>query len=204
MAYILGFFCADGSLTINPRGSHYMDFHMTDKTLLQDIRRVMSSNHKLVERRRSHKWSPLYRLQIGSKEMCNDLQNLGVHERKTYTMTVPHVPKEYFSDFVRGYFDGDGNVWMGEIHKKRKTQLLTIQTGFTSCSNGFLTSLRDELSKMGIHGSVYKRKGENAFRLQFSIKGSIMLYQLMYKDLSSDLFLNRKKKVFEKYINMRR
>ena len=113
MSYVLGFFAADGYLTLNKRGANFWSIQITDKELLYQIRKVIKSEHKigLKVSKKGHK--NLYRLQIGSKEMCNDLRNLGMHEGKTKSLAVPNVPKKYFPDYVRGYFDGDGNEWIG-------------------------------------------------------------------------------------------
>ncbi len=35
MAYVLGFFVADGNLTINPRGSRYIEFSSCDKEIIE-------------------------------------------------------------------------------------------------------------------------------------------------------------------------
>ena len=51
MAYILGFFTADGSMIANKRGAHYIDFHITDKDLLYKIRKIFQSNHKIKKRK---------------------------------------------------------------------------------------------------------------------------------------------------------
>jgi hypothetical protein len=34
MAYVLGFFTADGSMIRNKRGAHFIEFQITDKNLL--------------------------------------------------------------------------------------------------------------------------------------------------------------------------
>jgi hypothetical protein len=44
-----------------------------------------------------------------SVEMCDDLK-LGFGERKQKSNST-RCAKRYFFWFVRGYFDGDGNVW---------------------------------------------------------------------------------------------
>jgi len=49
-----------------------------------------------------------YRLQIGSQKICKDLLTLGIRPRKTFTLDTINVPEEYFSDFLRRFFDGDG------------------------------------------------------------------------------------------------
>src|SRR3989338_9076928 len=109
MAYVLGFFAADGYITVNRRGGQFWCIQITDKKLLEQIRKVVQSGHKISTRVRDGNEKMVHRLQIGSIEMCDDLRKLGFFERKTKNLTVPHAPQKYFSDFVRGYFDGDGN-----------------------------------------------------------------------------------------------
>lgn len=135
-------FAADGCITVNKRGGQYWCIQIADKALLQSIRNSVGSNHSIgVRLREKPTENTHYRLQIGSIEMCNDLRELGFAERKTKNMTIPSVPQEYLSSFVRGYFDGDGNVWFGYVHKKRKTMTPVVFIGFTSGSKGFLEIL---------------------------------------------------------------
>ncbi|TSC64054.1 MAG: Uncharacterized protein G01um101491_379 [Parcubacteria group bacterium Gr01-1014_91] len=200
MAYVVGFFAADGYISLNNRGAHFWNIQITDKELLDNIKRTVQSDHKIGIRKRNLKESTIYRLQIGSIEMCNDLRKLGFTERKSKNLSVNKVPKKYFSHFARGYFDGDGNVWVGFAHKDRKTPSLTLLTAFTSCSTDFLRLLLKELNKHGIEGgSIYVSK-ENYSRLQLGTRDSLKLYDLMYnQDNSSGLRLLRKKVVFEKF-----
>ena len=200
MAYVVGFFAADGYISLNNRGAHFWNIQITDKELLDNIKRTVQSDHKIGIRKRNLKESTIYRLQIGSIEMCNDLRKLGFTERKSKNLSVNKVPKKYFSHFARGYFDGDGNVWVGFAHKDRKIPSLTLLTAFTSCSTDFLRLLLKELNKHGIEGgSIYVSK-ENYSRLQLGTRDSLKLYDLMYnQDNSSGLRLLRKKVVFEKF-----
>ena len=191
MAYVLGFFMADGSIDINPRGSHYFSLAIIDRKLLESIHKSLKSTHKISVIKRANKsnWSDQYRLQIGSREMCDDLRRLGVTENKTNNLLIPEIPKKFFSHFVRGYFDGDGNVWIGKIHKRRKIQTYAIHTVFTSCSGDFLKDLKSKLEYLGLKGGSFC-KADNAYRLQYSINNSIMLYNIMYSGKYS-LFLER-------------
>ncbi len=201
MAYVLGFFAADGYITVNRRGGQFWSIQITDKKLLESIKKAVGSEHKITIGIRSGNASTSYRLQIGSIEMCADLRRLGMRERKTKSLVVPNVPSEYFSDFVRGYFDGDGGVWMGYVHKERITSLLVIRSVFTSCSDEFLRVMRQRLEVMGINGGVLRREKGNYSRLTYSIHGALKLYDFMYNRLgTSKLFLKRKKDVFERYI----
>lgn len=200
MAYVLGFFAADGYITQNKRGASFWSIQITDKKLLYEIRRSIDSEHKISERIRVGNEKNIYRLQIGSKEMVEDLSLLGFNSNKTKNIKIPAVPKKYFADFVRGYFDGDGNVWVGYIHKKRKTQSLIIQVAFTSCSKKFLIDLKKELNKQDVFGGcIYSHKIKNFSRLSFVGTSSLKIYKMMYNGNTS-LFLERKKEVFERYI----
>lgn len=203
MAYVLGFFYADGTFDISARGAHYFGFHICDMKLLYAIRKTLKSNHKIAQRKVRANESRRYRLQIGSKEMCGDLNKLGVTPAKTRRMELPIIPQKYFSHFVRGYFDGDGHVWTGLIHKGRGKTHRTLQVGFTSCSRKFLDELYRHLGEFGmVGGGVYCKK--NAFCIKYSTSDSIQLYKLMYGQLgTSPLVLKRKKTVFEQFIKMR-
>ena len=199
MAYVLGFFAADGTITVNPRGSCYLALQIADKALLEKIRGKVKSNHAIGVRKRDKNEQTLYRLQIGSKKMFTDLMDLGISERKAHSLSLPPIPRENMGSFVRGYFDGDGNVWTGYVHKKRKKRSFVIQTAFTSGSKKFLMSLKSELERSGISGGTFYSPKENGYRLYDSVRNSVLLYSLMYANLDSDLFLKRKKKVFENY-----
>lgn len=202
MAYVLGFFFADGSMDVNPRGGEYFSFQINDLPLLEAIRTAMGAEHRIARRAGRDNEQDRYRMQIGSKHMCTILRTYGVREYKAHTMTLPDVPEEYVGDFVRGYFDGDGNVWTGHIHKERVRTTYVIHTAFTSCSEFFLKGLQAQLVDCGLgKGSlIFSRK---AFRLQYSVNNSILLYRLMYRAVSGKLELRRKRMVFERYIAMR-
>lgn len=206
MAYILGFFAADGYMTINKRGARFWSIQITDKELLEDIKRTVGSEHRISRRIGSKNEKSLYRLQIGSKEMYADLSSLGFTQGKTKSLAVPQIPARYFRHFVRGYFDGDGNVWSGYVHKERARATLSLMTIFTSCSLRFLVELRRRLRLHFILKGVLTKKKGNCYRLAYSISDSLKLYDFMYNHPvpeKDSLFLVRKRVVFERFMKMR-
>lgn len=206
MAYVLGFFAADGYMTLNGRGAHFWNIQIVDRDILEGIKKAIQSDHKISTRTRKGNEQIMYRLQIGSKEMCNDLLKLGFTPNKTKSLSVPHVPKKYFAHFVRGYFDGDGNVWVGYVHKERETKLRTIRTVFTSCSNAFLETMREQLEWFGIPKGVLSKGKGNYYRLTYSVVNSLKLSDFMYNhkvSVPEGLFLERKKDRFREFIEMR-
>lgn len=204
MAYVLGFFTADGNMIKNKRGAHFISIEITDKDILEKIREVLGSDHKISTRRRIFPNKRIYRLQIGSKEIFNDLLRIGLTPNKSKTINLPSIPNIYFSDFVRGYFDGDGNVTISTYirkdrnNKKRKI----ILSGFTCGSKEFLRSMHLKLREFALVIGGTFHYSSRGYRLYFPISDSLRLYNFMYGKLENDLFLLRKKNKFEKYFKI--
>lgn len=204
MAYVLGFFTADGNMIKNRRGAHFIEFQITDRDLLKEIRKCFGSNHKIAIHKRNNNWKTSYRLQIGSKQIFNDLLALGLTPKKSKTINLPNIPKKYLSHFVRGYFDGDGSVVVSKYRRLNRGGRFykTILSSFTCGCGNFLKALHRKLKQNAkISGGIlyFHDKG---FRLIFSVKDSLALYNFMYSDLKRDLFLTRKKEKFEKYFKI--
>jgi len=200
MLYVLGFFAADGSLSINKAGGHYFSFYSMDQQIISDIRKAMKSSHKLSKRIDKKTGNSCYRFQVGSRVMCEDLMKLGFAGNKTRNLPTLKLELNELEHFVRGYFDGDGNVWSGIIHKYRKTSHINVLLAFTSASGDFLAFLKDNLmSRIGTTGSLFKGK-KNYHRLQYSKKDAFKIYNFMYNTDTSFLVLYRKKKIFDNII----
>lgn len=201
MAYVLGFLFADGNIIKTKRGTHFTALYTSDYELLKSISKIMRSTHKISSGK--SKTGYVYKIQIGSKELFDDLGELGLTPNKAQRMRLPKIPKKHFSHFVRGYFDGDGNVWMGLLNKNRLKPTLALTSCFTSASHEFLTELHRELLKKGLKGGgVYRIKNKECNRLSFSTLDTLKLYRIMYT-MPYKLFLTRKKLIFEKFIKMR-
>lgn len=197
MAYILGFMFADGNIVETKRKTHFFAIYTSDEDLLVKIKNVLSSDHKITYKK--GKVSGCYRLQVGSKEMFLDLVALGMTSNKAKRMRFPSVPENFVSHFARGYFDGDGNVWVGLINKKRSKPTRVIQVSFTSASNIFVSYLLLLLKKQGLVGGSLSKK-ETFSRLTFGTNDALKLSKIMY-NAPCELFLKRKKLVFENFIN---
>lgn len=119
-AYILGFICADGHIE---KDRLKITVSIKDKDILKKIRYAMHSNHPIKEIQRINPYKKTNRkililseLMIGSVELVKPLFNMGLTTNKTYTLNgdiLKYIPKYLIRDFLRGYFDGDGNVFFG-------------------------------------------------------------------------------------------
>lgn len=204
MSYVLGYFAADGTMVENRNGGHYIEFHSTDRYLIEATRSAMNSNHKIGIRSPKEgrpRQKKGYRLQIGSKNMFEDLSALGFVQNKSKSLSMPVIPDAYFADFVRGYFDGDGCIYFKRLkYADRKKSRWIVLSMFTSGSRSFLEKLHTDLKMRGVRGGSVKQK-EYGYELMFSFKDSLALYELMYNTApDTGFYLPRKYKLFQRAI----
>jgi len=105
MAYVLGFWFADGYITRGDRCLYSIGFRSKDHEHLISIRAVLQSRHRIYDK---HDGS--YELVISSKTLWEDIKLLGGMPAKSLTTTFPSLPEGFLVDFLRGYCDGDGSV----------------------------------------------------------------------------------------------
>jgi len=203
MAYVLGYFCADGCMYENSGGSKYINFVSIDHEILEKVKRILGSNHKIVPKIQSRpNCKPTFWLQIGCKEVYEDIAKLGLSSKKEFRMNLPNVPLEYFRDFVRGYFDGDGCVSYG-LYKRcqRKQKAFVLMTRFTSCSRKFLDSVNKRLQREAKLRGGSISGGGRCHRLTYPKEDSKRLFEYMYQGAGSDCYLERKYSKFRKGLN---
>lgn len=202
MAYVLGFFAADGSMLKNKRGAHFIEFSITDRNLLYKIRDILGSSHKISKLNRDPRHNTIYRLQIGSKEFFEDLQMLGFTQGKSLTLSLPEIDPKFFPHFVRGYFDGDGCVYFKKhFIKARQKKRWVFTSRFTCGSRKFLESLHIQLGTYTKGGFIIAKSKESGFELVFSHRGSVALFELMYNNQPTHPYLVRKYRLFKKAID---
>lgn len=200
MTYFLGYIAADGAITIGKRGNCYLEVQSIDRELPYMLKKAMGAGHKVTEVNRGRARHLIYRLQVGSKKMVKDLAKVGIFPKKARRLILPVIPKQYFADFVRGYFDGDGNVNFTLVKRyDRPSYNKHLHTVFTSCSKKIINSLfkrlKEEIEMGG--GSIHFASG--AFRLLYAGYDSVKLFHFMYKSCPN-LFLKRKYKYFKRAI----
>lgn len=204
MAYVLGFFAADGSMYRGGAGGYYFAFYSNNYEILEKIKFFLSSNHKIGKRKISAN-CPNQRciIQIGSKKIYYDLLALGMTRNKSKTLQFPYIPVPYLRDFVRGYFDGDGNILFKKYFRKNRGKYKHyFATKFISGSYDFLESLRGKLIKhAGVsQGSFFE--GTRSFVLSFAMKDSKRLCAFMYNGVENESYLKRKYLIYKQAIDI--
>ena len=203
MAYVLGFIYADGIIYPSARGK-YLVITSTDQFIVRRIKKWLASKHKIV--RTKSTWpngKDRFVLRVGNKAIYNSLSEVGLISSKSLIVRMPDVPKSYFKDFVRGYFDGDGCVYLERSKGKGgKLIIRKLSVIFTSGSREFLNDLLLDLKENLDLRQTKIYKGCRSFQLRFFTSDSIKILELMYNNTPRELYFERKFEVFTKYLKL--
>lgn len=199
-AYILGYIYADGCLTKGNNLSFSCCFDNLES--LQIIKNELQSEHKICKDINHSSYCPgatYYKLSIVNQKIYNDLIQLGVEPRKTFSCSFPDiskVPEEFVRHFIRGYFDGNGSIF---CYSKTNAPMI----GFTSGSKDILEGIKIYLSNyIGTKAQILSYKDRKAFDYKIGGRKQIeKIYHYFYDD--AFLFLGRKKEKFEKILNIK-
>ncbi len=200
MAYILGFIFADGSLAISS-GKNNLSFKIQigDIEIIEAIRKCICPDKPLYNRKAR---PPGRKNQIGiditNETICSDLVKLGVPigSKKTYTMTLPDVPEDMFNHFVRGYFDGDGNLNI----QKHKSKITNINWNTSCVSHDWNQQLLEMIKKyLDVNGYLSK-DNKKSKGIYFTGINALILLEWMYKRKHLSIYLNRK---YQKYVSLK-
>lgn len=192
-AYYLGLVYSDGSLS---EKNHSITIELksdeTEEKLLLELKNKIGFGNIYHRTREITRWekdiifsTTMY--VISNISFYNDLVKLGLSTKKSLNILFPEIPDKYLSDFVRGYFDGDGSI----------SYTRSYLSSFTSGSKIFLEKLL-EILKAVINvknGHIYSKKDTNSHSLSFSHHDSILLREYIYQNPNC-LKLDRK---FQKF-----
>lgn len=136
--------------------------------------------------------------------VCQDVIKFGITPRKTLSLEPIKVPDEYFRDFVRGYFDADGSVYIYTVNGT-----LQLKISICSASYKFIEFLLNGISKNldSRQKSIYKefpsKRKNPLYSFVFYINDGQKLGDLMYGH-KPKLYLERKFKIFEQWKTIKR
>lgn len=204
MAYVLGFIYADGNIT-GPkynRGS-YLNISSTDLCIIEQIKETLKSDHIIQIQEPSFKTFSRkikYILHIGSNKIYKSLEERGLYPHKSLSVSLPKIPEEYLGNFTRGYFDGDGCVYLEKNTNERIKRLKII---FTSGSKNFLISLEKQIRRLWGTSCKNIYNSHRSFQLVYGSHDSYIIFSHMYVNCGK-LYLPRKYSKFMTYFSSRK
>lgn len=201
-AYWLGFIYADGS--ISKRNVFSIKLSTKDINQLYKLKSDLKSEHVIGEYEMDTEYGHIKycMLSIHSIEMCKQLKKLGVEYDKTKICNFPDeniLPKEFIWDFIRGFFDGDGSVYVS-TNKWEHGIYKTPGVSFTGTEN-ILQSILEEVKQHYPTKTIVRPyyNGKPVFDLKFGgIELVNTIYHLIYNNATR--WLERKRSVFEQFL----
>lgn len=183
-AYWLGFMYSDGTVASN---NSEIAINITDKEHVEKFQKAIKAfNHKItiMKDNRFKNARPLYMFSIKDKQLHQDLIKWGCVPNKTLLInSIPNIPRNYISHFIRGYYDGDGGLhWLQGTNNYR----ICI-----TCSNSeFLNDIQKELETKV---SLEHQKDRHVYQLQISGRKQVeRILNYLYKNSTEETRLDRK------------
>lgn len=198
-AYWLGFLYADGSVS-KSRNIISLVLQKSDIEHLQKYKKSLniSSNVRIRTIKFHNQLKYSCGIHFSSLQMKTDLIRLGCVPNKSLILKFPSENifsnPELIRHFIRGYFDGDGSVFISrEKHWRNKRYFNVIHYRFC----GTYDFLQQVDKYINLKGTFYKTN--SIYELCYKRKKKLIpFYKFLYKDAT--IFLERKKQIFEKYI----
>lgn len=199
-AYFLGLLAADGcihksipgkrntriSLTLKLEDKYIIDKLSTEIEFTGNVRIITIRKGKYTGHQYGH-------IEFTSEKMAADLSKYGVTRSKSSTLQYPIIPKEFDFDFIRGYFDGNGSVFISN-EKHWRSGSITPVIHFRFCGTQEL--LETIKSKLNVKGTLTKERKSFVYDLHCkrNVQANIF-FNKIYTDTT--LYLKRKYDVFK-------
>lgn len=166
-AYWLGFIMADGNIDKRCYTLRILLQHRDNKHLIE-FKQFINTDAPIKEYWKTTRFGRCHvaEIEIYRRKIIEDLRKYNVIPNKTLKLKFPNIPKEYYPDFIRGYFDGDGCFSLGR-HKVQRNQLtFDISSGTKSFLEKIQRILISELKLFKT--KIARRKGANCYRLSYT------------------------------------
>ncbi|TRZ80566.1 hypothetical protein D4R86_04125 [bacterium] len=174
-AYAVGLIASDGCLSKD--GSH-ISFHSKEIELINKFKYALDLDNKPYRVARGGEQEKKYFvLAFGDKIFHQYLNGIGITSAKSKTIKAVDVPDNFFADFFRGLFDGDGSFYT--FWDKRWPNSFGFKLSIASASIDFIKWLKQKLTDLyGVKG--YTHKGDGVLNLEYVKGDSKRLFAVMY------------------------
>jgi intein/homing endonuclease len=201
-AYFLGFIVADGCIIKDNENTKkkaqnrlVIGIQERDREILEILNNKITPYKKLnvfIRNRKHEIWQNNVTFKVNSNKICNDLEKLGVNSRKSGNETFPDLKEELITHFIRGFFDGDGCIYIKTINKTCKHGgKLKNKIVFCCLNKQFLEMLQIKLNNFGKIKAIKRKNRQEIFiyTIDKNIE-TINFFTFIYQN--SSVYLKRK------------
>ncbi len=176
LAYAIGLLVSDGCLSNDGR---HIDFTSKDLEQIEHFKKCLNLSVKIGTKSRGFSNDRYYRIQFGNVIFYKFLESIGLTSAKSKTIGTITVPDEYFWDYLRGYFDGDGSFY--SYWDKRWKSSHMFYVSFACASLAHVNWLCENLIRMaGVIGHVDSSHEGKMFQLRYVKKEALEIISKMY------------------------
>lgn len=189
-AYAIGLLVTDGCLYGDGRHINLMS---KDKEQIKNFLWCLKLNNKIGMKHNGARSARSFTVQFGDIVFYRFLNSIGVNPRKSKTIADIKIPNEYFFDFLRGHFDGDGTFY-SYFDPRWKSSYL-FYTVFASASGTHINWLRDKIFRaLKLKGHISKSVSDPTYKLKYAKTESLKLLPRLYYN-AKVVCLSRKRRI---------
>ncbi|MEK7193589.1 MAG: hypothetical protein AAB652_02260 [Patescibacteria group bacterium] len=175
-AYAIGLLTTDGNLSSDGR---HIDLTSKDREQLFNFLKCLGLKNKISYKVSGSTKKKSLRIQFGDVNFYKFLVGIGLAPKKSKTIGAVDIPENYFMDFLRGHFDGDGTFYSYWDPRWRSSFMFYIE--FISASKNHVLWLQKRIkNSLGIQGRITKSRNNSAYRLKYAKTESLKLLPEMY------------------------
>lgn len=185
MAWVLGVITSDGCVM-----GDRLQLNMVDSDVVEKVRDLLAPKADVRYTAGVNRNQTLFT--ISNKVLISDLNNLGVHDRKSLNIEPPKLPNDMVNHYIRGLIDGDGGVRINERNK-----LIIDFIGSYGCVklvNNYLNKVTE--SSFAISKQSTK-SGKIIFSTRVTSLKAIKFGCFIYRGSNDKIRMNRKFMIFE-------
>jgi hypothetical protein len=191
LAYVVGLIASDGCLSGD---SGHIDFTTKDLQLAETFRSIICPDTQLGCKVNGIR-KLYFRVQFSNVALYDFFLKAGLTPNKSHTIQKINVPIDYFPDFLRGLFDGDGCIY-AVVDKRWRNSFMYYSTIY-SASYPFLVWLQNTIKSQLPEIDGHIKNGKRVFALTYAKTGSRQLFYFMYYDENVPRLVRKYKRYLE-------
>ena len=194
LAYAVGLLVSDGCLYNDER---HISLTTKDFEQAKNFKKCLGLGVKIgTKNRGTEPKTKCYHVQFGNVMFYNFLLSIGLTPAKSKTVAGINIPEDFFMDYLRGYFDGDGTFYSYWDPRWESSHMFYIAFGCGSLEHlqwlqGFLKRI------LKIKGHITKMGKADNYQLKYAKREALEIISKMYYTPDVICLTRKRHKIFK-------